>query len=152
MAERWPDIAGRLEAGLHVLPIRVYYEDTDFSGFVYHANYLKFCERARSDLLRLIGIHHHQLHWSDTRGSMGFVVRRMLCDFVKPARIDDLLEVETRITALTGARLQIDQRVKRDGELLFVGDVTAALVDAAGRPKRFPANMMKAINALAPAE
>jgi len=61
MAERWPDLAGRIEAGVHVLPVRVYYEDTDFSGAVYYANYLKFCERGRSDYLRLLGIHHHRL-------------------------------------------------------------------------------------------
>ncbi len=148
MVEKWPHIAGRIEGKTHILPIRVYYEDTDFSGFVYHANYLKFCERARSDLLRLIGIHHHQLHWNESGGSMGFVVRHMVCDFVKPARIDDLLEVDTRLTGLTGARLKIDQRVRRDGELLFAGAVTAALVDAAGRPKRFPTEMAKAIQPL----
>ena len=148
MTERWPHIAGQIEAGTHILPIRVYYEDTDFSGFVYHANYLKFCERARSDLLRLIGIHHHQLHWNESGGSMGFVVRHMVCDFAKPARIDDLLEVETRLTGLSGARLEIDQRVKRDGDLLFSGKVTAALIDAAGRPKRFPPAMADAIRPL----
>ena len=71
MVDKWPDIAGRIEGSVHLLPIRVYYEDTDFSGFVYHANYLKFCERGRSDFLRLIGIHHHELHWSDYRGIDG---------------------------------------------------------------------------------
>jgi len=148
MSGEWPDIAGRIEGDTHILPIRVYYEDTDFSGFVYHANYLKFCERGRSDFLRLIGIHHHQLHWSDTGGSMGFVVRHMVCNFAKPARIDDLLEVETRLVGLTGARLHIDHQVKCDGELLFSGNVTAALVDATGRPKRFPAAMASAIRPL----
>ena len=148
LPDKWPDIAGRIEGRVHVLPIRVYYEDTDFSGFVYHANYLKFCERGRSDFLRLIGIHHHELHWSDSRGSMGFVVRHMVCDFKKPARIDDLLEVETRLTGLSGARLKIDQRVMRDGDLLFSGLATAALVDAAGRVKRFPPEMVKTIRPL----
>jgi len=150
MGDKWPDIAGRIEGKAHVLPIRVYYEDTDFSGFVYHANYLKFCERGRSDFLRLIGIHHHELHWSDSGGSMGFVVRHMVCDFKKAARIDDLLEVETQLKGLTGARLEIEQRVLRDGELLFSGLVTAALVDAAGRAKRFPPGMVKAIRPLLP--
>jgi acyl-CoA thioester hydrolase len=148
MADKWPDIAGRIEGRVHILPVRVYYEDTDFSGFVYHANYLKFCERGRSDLLRLLGIHHHALHWSGTDGAMGFVVRRMVCDFVKPARIDDLLEVETRITGLTGARLELDQRVLREEQLLFSGAVTAALVDAGGRPRRLPTPMVKAIRPL----
>ncbi|HUF44981.1 MAG TPA: 4-hydroxybenzoyl-CoA thioesterase, partial [Aestuariivirgaceae bacterium] len=61
MAERWRELAGRIEGKVHILPVRVYYEDTDFSGLVYHANYLKFCERGRSDCLRLLGVHHHEL-------------------------------------------------------------------------------------------
>ncbi|MGE3876681.1 MAG: tol-pal system-associated acyl-CoA thioesterase [Parvibaculaceae bacterium] len=139
----WKDLAGRLEPGLHVLPVRVYYEDTDFSGAVYHANYLKFCERARSDCLRLLGIHHHEMHWHETEGRMGFVVRRMVCDFLRPARIDDLLEVETRFRDMGGARMELDQKVLRRGEVLFSAAVTVALVDAAGRPKRFPKAMAK---------
>ncbi len=134
----WKDLAGRIDAGRHVLPVRVYYEDTDFSGAVYHANYLKFCERGRSDCLRLIGIHHHEMHWHETEGRMGFVVRRMVCDFLKPARIDDLLEIETRFREMGGARMELDQAVRRGGEILFSAAVTVALVDAAGRPKRFP--------------
>src|SRR6476619_2319634 len=115
----WKDLSGRLERGLHVLPVRVYYEDTDFSGAVYHANYLKFCERGRSDCLRLLGIHHREMHWHETEGRMGFVVRRMICDFRKPARIDDLLEVETRFRDMAGARMELEQKVVRQGEILF---------------------------------
>ena len=141
----WKDLAGRLERGLHVLPIRIYYEDTDFSGAVYHANYLKFCERARSDCLRLLGIHHHEMHWHETEGRMGFVVRRMVCDFLRPARIDDMLEVETRFREMSGARLELDQRVQRHGEDLFTAAVTVVLVDAAGRPRRLPKSMVEAL-------
>ncbi|NNE21698.1 MAG: tol-pal system-associated acyl-CoA thioesterase [Rhizobiales bacterium] len=148
MAEGWPDLAGRIEAGEHVLPVRVYYEDTDFSGFVYHANYLKFCERARSDCLRLLGIHHHELHWHESDGRMGFVVRRMQCDFLKPARIDDVLEVRTAMLTIKGARFELDQRVSRDGELLFHGLVMAALVDGDGRPKRMPKAILSALDKL----
>lgn len=139
------NLAGRLEPGLHVLPVRVYYEDTDFSGAVYHANYLKFCERGRSDCLRLLGIHHHEMHWHETEGRMGFVVRRMICDFLKPARIDDLLQVETRFREMGGARMELEQKVLRQGDLLFSADVTVALVDASGRPKRFPKAMAEAL-------
>ncbi len=135
MPERWPDLAGRIDGGVHALPVRVYYEDTDFSGAVYHANYLKFCERARSDYLRLLGIHHHKLE------GMVFVVRRVVCDFLKPARIDDLLEVETRFRELHGARIEIGQMVKRAGQVLFSAEVTVALVDIHGRPKRLPKTM-----------
>jgi acyl-CoA thioester hydrolase len=139
------ELAGYLERGLHRLPVRVYYEDTDFSGAVYHANYLKFCERGRSDCLRLLGIHHQELHWHESEGRMGFVVRRMLCDFLKPARIDDLLVVETRFRDMAGARMELEQKVKRQGDLLFSAEVTVALVDASGRPKRLPKAMTEAL-------
>jgi acyl-CoA thioester hydrolase len=131
-------VAGRFVGDAHVLPVRVYYEDTDFSGSVYHANYLKFCERGRSDCLRLMDIHHHRLD------GLGFVVRRMNCDFRRPARIDDLLEVETRFLELSGARLELDQRVRRAEEVLFEAKVTVVLVDVGGRPVRFPASMLAA--------
>src|SRR3990170_6674791 len=103
MTERWPDLAGRIEGKVHVLPVRVYYEDTDFSGLVYHANYLKFCERGRSDCLRLLGVHHHKLKAE----ALSFVVRRMVCDFIGPARIDEVLEVESWFVGLSGARMEI---------------------------------------------
>ena len=143
MTERWPDLAGRIEGKMHVLPVRVYYEDTDFSGAVYHANYLKFCERARSDCLRLMGIHHSELH-----GTASFVVRHMVCDFLKPAVIDDLLEVETRFVEFGGARMELSQSVKRSGENLFEAQVTVALVDGRGKPKRLPPEMAKAFLSL----
>ena len=138
MTERWPDLAGRIEGKVHVLPIRVYYEDTDFSGAVYHANYLKFCERARSDCLRLLNIHHSELH-----GTASFVVRRMVCDFLKPALIDNLLEVETRFGEFGGARMELSQTVLRAKEKLFEAQVTVVLVDAGGKPKRLPPEMTK---------
>ncbi len=138
MTERWPDLSGRIEGHIHILPIRVYYEDTDFSGAVYHANYLKFCERARSDCLRLLGIHHSELH-----GTASFVVRRMVCDFLKPALIDNLLEVETRFVEFAGARTELVQTVRRVDDKLFEAQVTVALVDGQGRPKRLPPEMTK---------
>jgi acyl-CoA thioester hydrolase len=138
MTERWPDISGRFEGKMHILPIRVYYEDTDFSGAVYHANYLKFCERARSDCLRLLGIHHSEMH-----GTASFVVRRMVCDFLKPALIDNLLEVETRFVEFAGARMELTQTVMRTGKKLFEAQVTVALVDGQGKPKRLPPEMTK---------
>lgn len=138
MTERWPDISGRFEGKVHILPVRVYYEDTDFSGAVYHANYLKFCERARSDCLRLLGIHHSELH-----GTASFVVRRMVCDFLKPALIDNLLEVETRFGEFGGARMELSQTVLRAKERLFEAQVTVVLVDGKGRPKRLPPEMTK---------
>lgn len=144
--ERWPELAGRIEGKVHVLPVRVYYEDTDFSGLVYHANYLKFCERGRSDCLRLLGVHHHELQAE----ALSFVVRRMVCDFIGPARIDEVLEVESRFVEMSGARMEIAQTVTRDGETLFQAAVTAALVDAHGRPTRLPEPVIAALSRLAP--
>jgi len=139
MTERpWPDVAGPIEGDVHLLPIRVYYEDTDFSGAVYHANYLKFCERGRSDWLRLLHVHHRALDRQDA----AFVVRRMDCEFLKPARIDDLLEVETRLREAAGARMELDQRVARTSEVIFRAKVTVALVGAGGRPKRLPRELL----------
>lgn len=125
-------MAGRIEGTVHILPVRVYYEDTDAGLVVYHANYLKYCERARTDCLRLMGI--HQSAFAD----MGFVVRRMTCDFLKSARLDDLLEIETRFLTMGGARLELDQRVMRESNTLFKASVTVALVDIQGRPRRLP--------------
>ena len=139
----WPDLAGRFVGPVHILPIRVYHEDTDFSGAVYHANYLKFCERARSDCLRLLGIHHHRLD------AIGFMVRRMVCDFLTPARIDDLLEVETRLVEAGGARMELGQAIKRGGGLVFSASVTVALVDTSGKPRRLTPAMRQAFISLA---
>ncbi|MFO0994268.1 MAG: tol-pal system-associated acyl-CoA thioesterase [Hyphomicrobiales bacterium] len=143
----WPDIAGRITEGLHVLPIRVYFEDTDFSGAVYHANYVKFCERGRTDCLRLMGIHHRDLHEVEG-GSLVFVVRRMECDFLKPARIDDLLEVSTVCLETGGARMVLGQRITREETLLFKARVTVALIGADGRPRRFPGDLANRFKAL----
>lgn len=141
----WPDLAGRIDDKVHILPVRVYYEDTDFSGFVYHANYLKFCERGRSDCLRLLGVHHHEL---EANSQSGFVVRQMNCDFLKPAKIDDVLEVHTRFVSATGARMMLDQQVMRGKDCLFKANVTAALINAKGRPVRFTPEMTRVFAAL----
>ena len=140
------DIAGRIADGVHAISVRVYYEDTDFSGAVYHANYLKFCERGRSDCLRLLGIHHNEIGSPD-HGGLVFVVRHMDCDFIRPARIDDMLTVETRFVEYAGARMMVGQQVKRGTEVLFGAKVTVALVDRLGRPRRFPEAMRRAFAA-----
>lgn len=136
------DLAGRLKEGIHLLPVRVYYEDTDAGGVVYHANYLKFCERGRTDFLRVLGIRQSEL------GDLLFVVRRMECDFRKSARLDDLLEVRTRFLEMAGARLELMQDVVRDGEVLFAAKVTAAVIGREGRPRRLPAELAARIKSL----
>src|SRR5262245_60062015 len=108
---RWPDLAGRIVADAsgrrrHVLPVRVYFEDTDFSGLVYHASYVRWCERGRSDFLRLVGNDHKALiEGGAGREPAAFVVRRMHLEFRKPARIDDILEVTTRVKEIGAAPL-----------------------------------------------
>ena len=137
----WPDLAGRLietpPGRRHVLPVRVYFEDTDFSGLVYHASYVRWCERGRSDFLRLVGNDHRALMAGiDGREAAAFVVRRMQLEFLKPARIDEILEVTTRVKNLGAATLVLDQRVSRAGVSLFEAEVTVVLVSQSGRVLR----------------
>ncbi|KQS81800.1 acyl-CoA thioesterase [Methylobacterium sp. Leaf361] len=110
----------------HRMGVRVYYEDTDFSGFVYHASYLRFLERGRTELLRELAGDQSDLH-RDARGLV-FVVRRMSLDFLRPARMDDLLTVVTRTRALRGASMQLAQDVRRGDEVLVSAEVTVACV------------------------
>jgi acyl-CoA thioester hydrolase len=132
-------LEGVISHGVHRLSLRVYYEDTDFSGSVYHANYLKFCERARSDWIRQAGYDQNALAAEGDKTF--FMIRRMACDFVKPARFDDVLTVETRPGEVRGARFGILQQVMRGEEVLFRADVLAVLVDGRGRPRRVPSDM-----------
>ncbi len=140
-AEKWPDLAGRLIPGGHILPVRVYFEDTDFSGVVYHGAYIRFMERGRSDYLRRLGVGHDALdrgeHGEDGE-PLAFAVRRIAADFLKPARIDDVLEVETRAADLGGARIVLAQTVRRGDEVLVTAEVTVVMINAAGRARRMP--------------
>lgn len=129
--------AGQWSDGAHCLPVRVYYEDTDFTGVVYYANYLKFLERGRTDALRTAGVSHSDLLELDTR--LGFAVRRITVDYIAPARIDDALVVETRFTQARGARLAVTQRILKGDAVLITAQVDAACIDLAGRPRRLPA-------------
>ncbi|MDO9384396.1 MAG: YbgC/FadM family acyl-CoA thioesterase [Hyphomicrobiaceae bacterium] len=137
----WPDLAGRIiddETGRrHVLPVRVYFEDTDFAQVVYHASYVRWCERGRSDFLRLLGTDARRLiDGTDSHEPAAFVVRRMNMDFVRPGRMDDVLEVETRVKELGGASVTLDQIVSRDGTRFFEATVTLVLVSVSGKPLR----------------
>ena len=119
----------------HRMRVRVYYEDTDFSGFVYHASYLRFLERGRTELLRGLAGDQSDLH-REAQGLV-FVVRRMSLDFVRPARMDDLLTVLTHTNSLRGASVQLTQEVRRDDATLVVAAVTVACVRD-GRAVRLP--------------
>lgn len=121
----------------HTFPIRVYYEDTDFSGLVYHANYLRFIERARTEMLRDLDLHQGEILAGE---KAFFVVARMSLEFLRPAKMDDLLTVETRPVKITAATLELDQTVKREAETLFTARVLIAAV-ANGRARRMPKEM-----------
>ena len=138
-SREWPDLSGRIEGKTHILPVRVYYEDTDFSGIVYHANYLRFAERGRSDFLRLTGVSHTDLFEADV--PLAFAIHRMEIDFVRPARIDDRLEVHTRYVKAGGARLEAEQviwLIPAEGAPVEIwrARVLAACIDGEGRPRR----------------
>ncbi len=123
-------------AHVHVMPVRVYYEDTDAGGIVYYANYLKFAERARTEMLRAGGIAHSDLLASD---KVAFAVRECHADYIRPARLDDALEIRTRVTEVGGATLRMHQDICRDGEVLVGVDVRLACMDVtSGAPKRLP--------------
>lgn len=123
----------------HTIEVRVYYEDTDLAGIVYHANYLKFMERARTDYLRDHGIDQSVM----AAGAEGayFAVRIMDIGFVAPAKFDDMLQVETMPISASGARGVMDQRVMRGDQVICTARVTVACISASGRPTRFPAQV-----------
>lgn len=131
-------LSGALTEFGHRLLARVYYADTDFSGVVYHARYLEFLERGRSDFLRLAGVHHTELAEGRHGEKIVWVVRRMEIDFLKAARIDDILTVETRAEQISGARIVMAQQLKRGGEVLVEARVQAAIIGESGKPRRFP--------------
>jgi acyl-CoA thioester hydrolase len=133
--------------GVHVLALRVYWEDTDAAGIVYYANYLKFIERARSDMLRLAGVDQRAL--LDEQG-VAFAVRSCAIDYLRPARLDDDIEVHSRLAALRGASIGAEQIVRRGAEELARARLRLACIDRAGRPRRVPAAVARALATLSP--
>jgi acyl-CoA thioester hydrolase len=127
---------GRFDGKAHILPVRVYYEDTDVSGIVYHANYLRYMERGRSEFLRLAGIHHMVM--LANAEPIAWTIRRMEIDYAKAARLDDNLEIHTRYRTMSGARLTGEQWVKRNGVDLVIAKVEAAIITMTGKPRRIP--------------
>ena len=134
---------GVIQGGEHLLPIRVYYEDTDFTGVVYHANYLRYFERGRSDFLRLRGVSHTELR--ARAEPIVFVVRRMEVDFVKAARIDDALVVHTAYGEQRGPRVLVHQTLKRAGEPIASANVEVVCIRLDGRPIKPPADVLAAL-------
>ena len=135
--------AGVFEGREHVLPVRVYYEDTDLTGVVYHANYVRFFERGRSDFLRLAGVSHASL--LELEAPAAFAVTKIAIEFRQAARIDDALEVRTLFESTRGVRLNIAQRILRDGGLIASAAVEVVCIDMQGRARRPPKEVIGAV-------
>jgi acyl-CoA thioester hydrolase len=145
--ERWPHLSGFMQDGAHILPIRVYYEDTDFSARVYHASYLRFMERGRTELLRAVEVAQSDLHAE--MGGLAFVVRKMTIDFRGAAVMDDVLTVVTRPKEMRGASMTLAQEVRRGEEVLVTADVMVAAVRD-GRAVRIPDELRSALAVASP--
>ncbi|MCJ7420894.1 YbgC/FadM family acyl-CoA thioesterase [Sphingomicrobium astaxanthinifaciens] len=137
---------GRFDGTLHSFPVRVYFEDTDLSGIVYHANYLRYFERARSDMLARVGIDQRGAH---DEGFGAYAVTAMDIRWKRPAKLDDELVVESRVTKVRAASCSIQQRVRRADAILAEAQVTAALLTPEGRPRRQPADWVEKFKAVA---
>lgn len=136
------DIIGWFEGRVHFYPINVFYEDTDFSGLVYHANYLKYFERGRSSFLKLIGVSHSDL-WKDRQ--IAFTIRKFEIEYKSPAKIDDQLLIKTTYNKMTGARLFITQECLKSDTVISQAECEAACISAHGRPSRLPSDIKNII-------
>ncbi|MGZ3411060.1 MAG: tol-pal system-associated acyl-CoA thioesterase [Xanthobacteraceae bacterium] len=143
-----PALDGFIRDGRHHQRVRVYYEDTDFTGIVYHANYLRYMERGRTNYLRLIGADHRALFEATEKEAPGFafVVRSMTIDFLKPARMDDILDIVTAPEEVKGASVLLRQRVMRGDDLLVEAGVRVAFISG-GRARPIPKPLRIAMRA-----
>ena len=139
---------GEIRDGRHYQQVRVYFEDTDFSGIVYHASYLRFMERGRTNYLRLIGADHRALFEQAQKEAPGFsfVVRKMNLEFRKPAFMDDVLEIVTTPKEVRGASVTLNQKVMRGVDILVEADVQVAFISA-GRARPIPKSLRMAMKA-----
>ena len=147
MLSQVPD-SGCFEGRTHILPIRIYYEDTDLSGIVYHANYLRFMERGRSEFFRSAGI--EKLAQLEKPEPTAWTLRRIELEYLQPARLDDVIEVHTRATELTGARLSAEQNIFCKDVQLTRGRVQACIITLDGRVRRIPPDMRDKLAQYAP--
>lgn len=136
--------SGYMDGKTHIFPVRVYFEDTDAGGIVYHANYLRYMERARTEMLRCLKYAHEKLMAED--GTM-FVARRCEIEYKSPAKLDDMLTVHTTLAASGKVRLHLDQNIYLDDKLISVGKVELISTDLKGKPKRLPKGFMDILGA-----
>jgi len=147
MAELSPH-SGFIKDGEHIRPLRVYYEDTDAGGIVYHANYLKFMERARSDMLRLMGLHQGEMLKFLGPDDIKFVVVRTEVDYIMPARLDDDITVRTRVAQLGRASVMMAQVIYRSDDILARGKIKVAILNEQNKPTRLSKNIVQKLNIL----
>jgi acyl-CoA thioester hydrolase len=136
--------SGRFAGKTHILPIRIYYEDTDLSGVVYHANYLRFMERGRSEFFRASGV--TKLAMLDDKTPSAWTIRKIDIDYIKPARLDDLVEVRTDCISMSGARVQIVQKIFLNDTLLTEAKVEACVMSLSGKPLRLPSDIRERLS------
>ena len=134
---------GTLDGKTHVLPISVYYEDTDLSGVVYHANYLRYMERGRTEFFRLAGI--SKMAGLDDEEPTAWAIRSVQVNYHRPARLDDILQVRTSLTGLSGVRMNALQRVTCGERLLVEGRIEACITTLTGKPRRLPKNVLETL-------
>jgi len=134
---------GFLEGKVHVLPISIYYEDTDLSGFVYHANYLRYMERGRTEFFRLAGI--SKMAGLDEEEPTAWTLRSIHVDYLRPARLDDIIHVRSRLIGLSGARMQALQRITLGETLLVEGRIEACITTLTGKPRRLPKKVQETL-------
>jgi acyl-CoA thioester hydrolase len=131
--------AGRFDGKTHILPVRIYYADTDLSGIVYHANYLAYMERGRSEFFRHAGI--VRLAQLEEPEPTAWTLRKVELEYLRPARVDDMIEVHTKLTHLSGARMNANQDIHLRGDVLTRGKVEACIITLSGKPRRIPQDM-----------
>jgi acyl-CoA thioester hydrolase len=131
--------AGHFDGKTHILPVRIYYADTDLSGIVYHANYLAYMERGRSEFFRHIGI--VRLAQLEEPEPTAWTLRKVQLEYLRPARVDDLIEVHTKLSGLSGARMNAAQDIYLNGQVLTRGKVEACIITLSGKPRRIPQDM-----------
>ena len=134
---------GHFDGKTHVLPISVYYEDTDLSGVVYHANYLRYMERGRTEFFRCAGI--SKMAGLEEDEPTAWTIRRIAVDYHRPARLDDAITVRSTLTAVSGARILAIQRVMCAGLLLVEGRIEACITTLTGKPRRLPKNVLETL-------
>ena len=140
---------GSFDGKTHILPISIYYEDTDLSGMVYHANYLRYMERGRTEFFRLAGISRARL---DDDEPTAWTLRRVGIEFFRPARLDDQIAVHSVLTEVTGARIRVLQRVRCGETLLVEGRIEACITTLKGKPRRLPKNVLETLAPLCVAD